>query len=952
VPVGAELPFNKSSVLCRGFRKQIFSNPVQKTLRERSEVHSQTFFLQDRHMSGFIQTKFEIPVLLPRLVARLALMNQLDRVLEGRLAVVSAPAGFGKTTLLGQWCQTALDRGMDVAWLSLGEGENEPGSLLDHIIRALGRVSDQIIANLPAIVEASPTLPVDVILTRLINGITAWKRDLVLAIDDAHFLTDPEVGAILDALLAYAPPNLRVLLSTRGPIPIKVATLRMRGLVVRLDESALRFSLEEAVSFLNVCRGLALAEPEVLALQNRTEGWIAALQLASLALTEIGSGSRTHFLQQFSGASGDIADFLLQDVIGRLPPGVLDFLLRTSILEWFDADLAATVSGQSDAEARLREIEAANLFLVPLDPERTLYRYHHLFADLLRALLRERHGNELADLHRVAARRLAQRALPADAVHHALAAGDNEEAAELVEACCMPLIHQSHLARVREWLSRLPDAVIQNRTRLLLAKVWIEFQTSRPRSAAAALRRARNSFTEAQREGRLNPKEERALAAELGVLTAGIFSSAERSQSAVRLAESRFSSIPDDLPFLRGTLGNILAYSQYSLGSYVKARQACLMARDSHSEAQSVFGIVYSDLILGLIEKGAGNLGLADEHFRRATRRAEETLGPGSYAEAMAGIFRVELHYEWNELAEAEALLLRHRPLIEECGLVVHDIACKLHVARLAAARSQTDDALAVLERAERQGVKSCYRRLSATALNDRVRLLVLRGETTLARHVLAARGISEDWARRPEARRQACELEHVALARLLIAENRPEAAIRILDSLAERVRHEGRLRRLAQIRAVTAIAAYRTGDGLATLAAIVDAVEICRRQGALRALIDEGEPLREVLLFGREKVPSWRSRSEVAAYLDRIIGTVPASIGTGHRRNTVRPRFSPKESDVARRLMDGMSNRDLAASLNMASDTVKWHLKNIFSKLGVENRTQAVLRLREMDFS
>ncbi len=200
--------------------------------------------------------------------------------------MVSAPAGFGKTTLLGQWCQTALDRGMDVAWLSLGEAENDPGRLLEHIVRALGRVSEQIVANLPAIVEASPTLPVDVILTRLINGITAWKRDLVLAIDDAHFLTDPEVGAILDALLSYAPPNLRVLLATRGALPVKVATLRMRGLMVRLDESALRFSLEEAVSFLNGCRGLSLADSEILALQNRTEGWIAALQLASLALTE------------------------------------------------------------------------------------------------------------------------------------------------------------------------------------------------------------------------------------------------------------------------------------------------------------------------------------------------------------------------------------------------------------------------------------------------------------------------------------------------------------------------------------------------------------------------------------------------------------------------------------------------------------------------------------------
>lgn len=442
-------------------------------------------------MPLFIDTKFQTPVLLPRLVVRQNLLTQLDRVMEGRLAVVSAPAGFGKTTLLGQWCLTAQERGIEVAWLSLDERENEPGRLLDHIIGALKRVSERIVENLPSIVDTNPTLPTDVILTRLINGITAWKGELVLVIDDAHFLTDPEIGVVLDALLAYAPRNFRILLATRGAIPVKVATLRMRGLMVRLDETSLRFSLEEASSFLNDCRGLSLDEPEILALQNRTEGWIAALQLASLALTESEAEARARFLAQFSGSSGDIAEFLLQDVIGRLPPELLDFLLRSAILDWFDADLAAAVSGQADARSRLREIEAANLFLVPLNAERTLFRYHHLFADLLRTLLAQRHPEELVSLHRRAAARLSERALPADAVHHALAAGDNELAAALVEDCCMPLIRQSHLTRVRDWLSRLPDAVIERQTRLLLAKVWIEFQISRPRSAAAALRRAR-----------------------------------------------------------------------------------------------------------------------------------------------------------------------------------------------------------------------------------------------------------------------------------------------------------------------------------------------------------------------------------------------------------------------------------------------------------------------------
>jgi LuxR family maltose regulon positive regulatory protein len=289
--------------------------------------------------------------------------------------------------------------------------------------------------------------------------------------------------------------------------------------------------------------------------------------------------------------------------------------------------------------------------------------------------------------------------------------------------------------------------------------------------------------------------------------------------------------------------------------------------------------------------------------------------------------------------------------MIEESGLVVHDIACKLHVARLAAAHGRIDEALSVLEQAERQGKKNRYRRQIATALNDRVRLLILRGETVLARHVLNARGVNESWLKTADAGRIACEMEHVALARLLIAESRPDEALKVLDDLSEKLRHDGRLRRLAQVRTLASIAAFRMGDGLATLAAIIDAVDICQRQGALRTLIDEGEQLREVLRFGREKMPSWQSRGDVAAYLDKIIGA--SRLAEPPRRNPAsRPQFSTKETEVVRHLTGGLSNRDLAAAMTMAPDTVKWHLKNIFGKLGVNNRTQAVLRLREMGFS
>jgi LuxR family maltose regulon positive regulatory protein len=327
---------------------------------------------------------------------------------------------------------------------------------------------------------------------------------------------------------------------------------------------------------------------------------------------------------------------------------------------------------------------------------------------------------------------------------------------------------------------------------------------------------------------------------------------------------------------------------------------------------------------------------------------ARESLGPGSYAEAMVAIFQVELLYEWNELAAAERLLHTHRQIIEECGLVVHDMAVKLHIARLAAARGRHDEAIAVLERAERQGLEKRYQRLTASALNDRVRLLLARGDARSARWALRARGIGEE----VEIGSIATELEAIALARVLIAEERPDAAMRLLDRVAERVRRDGRMRRLAQVRALAAIAAFRAGDALSALAAAVDAVSIAAPQNAIRGLIDEGGAMHDVLSFARSRMPTWSGETQTGRAIDKVMQVFAKSERAASaaiaRRN---PRFSQREAEVARLLTAGHSNRDLAKTLGMAPDTVKWHLKNIFGKLGVANRTQAVLRLQEIGF-
>lgn len=899
-----------------------------------------------------IETKLQLPVLRANLIKRTALLRQLDEALSGKLTLVSAPAGFGKSTLLGQWLETLRDRGAATGWLSLDAQDNDLSRFLEYLVAAINRADPAIASDIPALLRSSPILPVDSILTALVNDLSAKAQQLFLVLDDCHHLTSPEIVHFLDALLTYAPAAFHLILATRGQIPLKVANMRVRGQMLRLDDSHLRFSLEETESFLNSARGLGLDPADVIFLQHRTEGWIAGLQLASLSLGQ--HQGREEFIKRFSGTDRDIADFLIHDVIDRLSAEVIDFLLKTSILGRISAPLADAVTEGHNGARLLGEIEAANLFLIPLDRERTWFRYHHLFAELLQSLLHTRHPDSESVLHFRAAVWQSQHGLTMDAVHHALAAGNSDLAASLVEDCAMPLIMQSHIVRVREWLNSLPAEVIELQPRLQLIKVWILLHMSGTRPPATVLRSIRNAYHDLERRP-ISEMEKQALRAEFYTLAAGVISAADRSATAARLASRWLANFPENQHFSRGTLANVLGFSCYSIGDLEEARIACAKARDSHEIAQSVIGVIYSDLIRGLTEESAGDLKRAYEYFTRAAQHARNEVGAGSYAEAVVGIFEVNILYEWNDLAAAERLLQLHRQIIEECGLVVHEITCKLHAARLAAACNRYDEALTVLERAERQGLQTRYQRLFASAIHERVRLLLLRGDLQAAKLVLMTRGIDEIWIASNRAPLPASEPVHMAFARLLIAGRRPEAALRILDDLAEPMRKGGRMRRFAQVRALSAMASYQAGDALAALAAIVDAISLCAPQGALRSLIDEGEPLQDVIAFGRERIPSWKGNSDLGQFVDKLISGRAEQAQNGERRNRPAgrtPQFSPREADVARLLSCGQSNREMARALSMAPDTVKWHLKNIFGKLGVSNRTQAVLRLQGLGFA
>lgn len=902
----------------------------------------------------FIETKMHPPHLRAAMVARPRLIAMLEKATAGKLAIVSSPAGFGKSTLLAQWVMRATADGGRVAWLSVETQDNDLARFLKYLTATLNRASPAVAANALALIDSSPITPVDSILAGLINDLALMKEQIYLVLDDAHLVNSPEIAVFLNSLVAYAPPALHIVLATRGELPVELIAMRMKGHVVNLGDSELRFSLDETDQYLSdICR-LDLPTSAIVALHHKTEGWPAGLQLVSLALAH--EESKAAFIADFSGSQRDVADFLSHEVLARQPAEIQDFLLRTSILERFNLALVQAVCPDQDCVKTLPLVERSNLFLIALDSTGHWFRYHHLFSDFLRGKLDKRLRGERADLHRKASAWLSANGYVSDAVGHALAAGDKDLAARLVEECAMPIVMQGHIPMVTEWLNRLPPELIAMRPRLLLTRVWAYFHMGRSRDAVRILRQAKVLIVKLAQEGALDEASIRSLQAELQTLTTGVISAADWPRMATRLAAGWLADYPDGEPFARATLCNIRAFAHFSLGELDAARLSALKARDHHMTANSVFGIVYSDLILGLVELSAGNLQQAHDLLARAMRLAREGLGANSYSEAMSAIIQVELLYEWNDLHSAELLLHQHRGVIEECGLVVHEMACKLHLARLAAAHGRHDEAIFHLERAEQIGIEKRYRRLTGSALNDRVRLLLARGDVAAARLALQLRGIAIAKSERMETINPLDEYAHIGAARVLIAEGQPKRAIAVLERIAERQRRDERLRGLLQVRALVAIAAHAAGETLQALAATVDLIALALPQNAVRSLVDEGEPLKAALEFARGRIPAWSRPSETAVFVDRILGELarggPDRRGAAIPGMSGRRQLSSREMEVASYLVRAYSNRQLARSLAMAPDTVKWHLKNIFGKLGVSNRTEAALKLKEIGLS
>ena len=892
-----------------------------------------------------LATKLAVPPSRSGWVARPRLLRRLRAATGQDLVLVCAPAGFGKSTLLADWVG---DDGRSVAWLSLDEADNDPVRFWRHIAAAVDGARPGVAHRAGLLVGDPGSTSVLAAVTALVNDLASTQQGLLLVVDDYHVIQAADVHRSVTFLLDHLPAPLCLALAGRSDPPLPLARLRAQGRLVELRVADLRFTHGEAGQLLTAAAGPDLSEALVAALGERTEGWAAGLQLAALSLR--GRADIPGFVAGFSGSNRHVLDYLTEEVLDRQPRELTGFLLESSVLDRLSGPLCDAVLGRTDSQQMLETVERANLFLLPLDGERRWWRYHHLFADLLRARLPRTDPGRVPVLQRAAAAWHERHGRPDDAVHHALAGGNAADAARIVEEHLEEQVwRRNEAATLERWLTALPPDALRHRPRLILGRAIVAVLGGRADDVESLLDAAERA--DAGPPYRPSVGRRASILSNLDAFV--MLYRAELARARGDLArEAEFacaalarSHEADEL--LRAMAHAHLAETDWLAGRLAQAERAMtgILARWSSSEEWLVLMRVGFDL--GSVQLAQGRLGAALRTYRTFGARGDPAA-PALVGMSQVGVALV-LH-ERDELAEAATQALagveRCRRLVDALPLVDGLVV----LARIRLAQGDRAGALAPIEEA-------------ATVLPEAgeqlVPLGVRRAELALA---MGDQGATEDWIRgrglapddEPVYPRDA---EYRLLARLLIPGGDPQQAVSMLSRWRTLATAQGRTADVIATQVLVALAHAARGDAAAAQAALAEALTLAAPEGHLRVFLAEGAPLAAALrpLLAD---PRWAARPDVpreflarlAAAFDRqgtpVLPT--ARPGATTAPGLVEP-LSARELDVLALVAAGRPNRAIAGELFISVDTVKRHVSHLFAKLGVANRTEAVARARAL---
>jgi LuxR family transcriptional regulator, maltose regulon positive regulatory protein len=875
-----------------------------------------------------LATKLYIPPPRPHVVSRPRLIERLNEGLYGKLTLISAPAGFGKTTLVSAWLADCKRPG---AWLSLDEGENDPARFLTYLVAAVQTIAPTIGKGLLGVLHSPQPPSTEALLTTLLNDLTTIRDPFVLVLDDYHVLDAQPVDQALTYLVEHLPPQMHLVIATREDPRLPLTRLRARGHLTELRAADLRFTSSEAADFLTHVMGLPLSAEDIGLLATRTEGWIAGLQLAALSLQ--GHHDATRFIQSFTGSHKFVLDYLVEEVLEQQPERIQTFLLRTSILDRLCGPLceAVVLDPAASGQATLEALEHANLFLVPLDHERRWYRYHHLFAELLRQRLRQRSASspeeaesQVNALHLRASVWYEAQGLELEAFHHAAAAHDVERAARIMmEGKRIPLHLRGAMTTLLDWLASLPPTVLDARPWLLVRYASGLLVIGQTTGVEEKLQAA-----EAALQGTELDEKTQDLIGQIATARATLATS--QLQVDTMLAQSRRALEhlhPNNLVF-RTTAYCTLGFAYLLQGDRAAAHQAYTEAIALSQASGNTFFTLIATSGLGTLQEAENRLHQAAKTYRHVLQLAGDMPQPIIY-EAHLGLARI--CYEWDDLESAEQHGEQSLHLARQYeGDVDRFVACEVFLARLKLAQGDVAGAAALL---------------ASTSQSVRQQHFVSRLPEVAAAQVLT-------FLRQGNvvAAAQLAEMHDLPLsqARVLLAEGDPTAALAVLAPWRGQVEAKEWADEWLKVLVLEALAFQAQGDQDQAVHLLLDALALAEPEGLIRLFVDEGRPMAHLLAAAA-------AQGRMPDYLGKLLAACEAEAQQyddqsylPSAQSLLEP-LSPREREVLQLIAQGLSNQEISERLVIALETVKGHNKKIFGKLQVQRRTEAVARARAL---
>ncbi|WP_020388428.1 LuxR C-terminal-related transcriptional regulator [Kribbella catacumbae] len=860
-------------------------------------------------------------------VGRGRLGERLALGVESLVTLVSAPAGFGKTTLLTEWLAAG---GQVAAWLSLDERDNDPGMFWAYLVKALKSAAPAVGESALSLLQ-SPKPPIEAVLSALLNDLSAVEYDVVLVLDDYHVIEADEIHGGMTFLVDHLPPRIHLVISTRIDPALPLARLRARGELVEIRSAELRFTADEVAAYLNGVMGLRLTVEDVAVLDERTEGWIAALQLAALSMQ--GRDDASGFIAGFAGDDRHLVDYLAEEVLLRQPEAVQDFLLRTSILDRLCGPLCDAVTGQEGGKDRLAALERANLFLFPLDDQRRWYRYHQLFAEDLQARLLDEQPEAAAGLHQRASAWYEHNGEPAEAIRHAFAAKDFGRAADLIELAIPALRRTRNEAVVRGWLKLLPDEVVRVRPVLCVMYAGTLLITGELDDVERWLRDAERWLhpTPADDEVRVVVDHEEFARLLESIETYRAAQALGRGDLPGTVGHGRraLALAPEESYLWRSAAAGLLGLAFWATGDLDAAHQAWSDCTAGLQRAGYTADALGCAIALADIRLAQGRPSDAMRTYEQALLLKPEQGQqlPRGTADMYVGLS--DLHRERNDLRTATQYLAKSQELGEHAGLAQYSYRRRVAMARIRQAEGDLAAAVDLLNEAERVYVSDYFPNVRPIPAL-RARVWIASGELNAALGWVREQGLTID-----DELSYLREFEHLTLARLLLTQASPvEAFLQRLLQAAEEGKRTGSV---IEILVLQALAHRSLGHNAAAFASLQRALTLAEPDRHVRIFIDEGPPMTTMLrtLAKQGSVPA-----------QTLLRTDP---GTPVKQGLIEP-LSAREFDVLRLLGTDLDGPGIARELIVSLNTVRTHTKHIYAKLGVNNRRAAVRRATELD--